>query len=72
MKIMKELVQALYEYLMMLSVTTAYASAQGVIGADNEHSDRSYESIPMCNMERRRECQRGKIALYFACRGHYQ
>ena len=40
--------------------------------AEHEHSDRSYESIPMCNMERRREDQRGKIALYFACRGHYQ
>ena len=31
MKIMKELVHALYEYLMMLPVTTVYSSAQGVI-----------------------------------------
>lgn len=40
--------------------------------AEHEHSDRSHKSTPMCNIERRRKGRRGKIALYFACRGHYQ
>ena len=70
MKIMKDLVQAFIRI-----PHDAAGNHRVPVGTGRhraEHSERSYESITMCNMERRRECQRGKIACYFACRGHYQ